>query len=516
MRSDDLRVELRRRSEWEAFELGRVMLRCWWRPVFRAWLLTYGPVALLAIALSGSWPLLAPLALWWVKPFFDRILLFVYARCVFGASPTAGDVWRAIPGLVRHSGLLAGLTVGRLSPIRSLLLPVWQLEEQRGAAARERARLISRRPWLHAAWLTMACATAALILTVSFVLVCQALVPQGQEGAFSWRAWSTGDLGRPALVLMLLFTAIADSIVEPLYVACGFSLYLNRRSDLEAWDVEIGFRSLAARLSRREGAKAGLAAALLTVVAVALGGASPRAQAPSAAPDPSARGPREVIQDVLRDPVFGVERDVVEWRPKAQETPEAEAPFWMRRLSGAVDAAAGAIRWLVWPAGILVLAWIIRRVSAGRIGVTRPVREPLPDVVFGVDVRPASLPDDVAGQARALIERGEITAALGLLYRGALSALVHRRGLSVGAGDTEEDCVRRSTLVLGAAGQAFFGDLVGCWQLAAYAHRPPSGSHAASLCDGWRVHFDPAADPPVSDSRLSAPPSAGVDPKGGR
>jgi hypothetical protein len=25
---------------------------------------------------------------------------------------------------------------------------------------------------------------------------------------------------------------------EPIYVACGFSLYLNRRTVLEAWDIE--------------------------------------------------------------------------------------------------------------------------------------------------------------------------------------------------------------------------------------------------------------------------------------
>ena len=34
------------------------------------------------------------------------------------------------------------------------------------------------------------------------------------------------------------------SAIEPLYVACGFALYLNRRTQLEAWDIDLAFRRL--------------------------------------------------------------------------------------------------------------------------------------------------------------------------------------------------------------------------------------------------------------------------------
>ncbi len=43
----------------------------------------------------------------------------------------------------------------------------------------------------------------------------------------------------------MLFNLIALSIIEPLYVAAGFTLYLNRRTHLEAWDIELAFRSIA-------------------------------------------------------------------------------------------------------------------------------------------------------------------------------------------------------------------------------------------------------------------------------
>jgi hypothetical protein len=36
--------------------------------------------------------------------------------------------------------------------------------------------------------------------------------------------------------------AAAVGMLEPFYVAAGFGLYINRRVELEAWDIEQEFR----------------------------------------------------------------------------------------------------------------------------------------------------------------------------------------------------------------------------------------------------------------------------------
>ena len=36
--------------------------------------------------------------------------------------------------------------------------------------------------------------------------------------------------------------ALVVLFLEPFYVAAGFALYLNRRAELEAWDIEQEFR----------------------------------------------------------------------------------------------------------------------------------------------------------------------------------------------------------------------------------------------------------------------------------
>ncbi len=35
---------------------------------------------------------------------------------------------------------------------------------------------------------------------------------------------------------------IAVLIIEPFFVAAGFAMYLNRRAELEAWDIEQEFK----------------------------------------------------------------------------------------------------------------------------------------------------------------------------------------------------------------------------------------------------------------------------------
>ena len=354
MQLDQLRLHLRRRTEWEALELGRAMLRAWKRPVYRAWCGTFIPFAALATLALWPWPGVSGLVIWWCKPIFDRVLLYVYSQCAIGADPTIREVYRALPSILRRSGLLAWLTVHRLGPARSFLLPVWLLERQHGRAARARGRLLKRRAGSYAVWLTMTCAVMGVALYASQILVFEALVPIGREGLFSWDQWMSGSLNHTALVLLTLFATGAACVTEPLYIASGFSLYLNRRAELEAWDVELRFRSLAQR--HRETAETSVArTAAVVLLFLALGAATAYAQtaptidspdtstAPLGAPSPA----KKILLDVLRDPVFGVERESAEWRPRRAPGSNVAPtlPAWLLWIPAVVAAIAAAARY---------------------------------------------------------------------------------------------------------------------------------------------------------------------------
>jgi hypothetical protein len=99
------------------------------------------------------------------------------------------------------------------------------------------------------------------------------------------------------------------------------------------------------------------------------------------------------------------------------------------------------------------------------------------------------LPVDLTARARELALAGDVTAALALLYRGALVALVHGAGVPFKDGDTERDCLRRAGDTLQGIELAYFSRLVRSWQHAAYAHTAPHQDTVLGLCDQWPASF---------------------------
>ena len=156
------------------------MLQRWWRQVYLPHLLFAIPLMAAAIA-AGWWferAWVALLAIWWMKPAYDRVVLHVLSRAVFGELPTTRAVFGAAKEWLR-TGLFTALLF-RLWPdtSRSFNLPVRQLEGQSGRAGRERRAVLGRRIGSYATWLTLTClAIEILVLTGSFGLITELLPP---------------------------------------------------------------------------------------------------------------------------------------------------------------------------------------------------------------------------------------------------------------------------------------------------------------------------------------------------
>ncbi len=238
MRAEQLQLALRPRPAYDAVDLGVRMVQRGGRSLRRAFL----PLALLLVVACGATLELAPwlpsLLLWWLKPWLDRILLHVFARQAFGEETGFRDAWQArreAPWMP----LLARLTVWRLSFWRAYSTPVTQLEGQSGAARRQRLAAILR----HQRW--PAAMTQATFSWIELFLVAglMGLLPWMTPGldkldALHWLF--SGSLAATAVVFSLHAAAVL--FVEPFFVASGFTMYLNRRVELEAWDVEQDLR----------------------------------------------------------------------------------------------------------------------------------------------------------------------------------------------------------------------------------------------------------------------------------
>ncbi|MVF24377.1 DUF4129 domain-containing protein [Methylocaldum sp. BRCS4] len=499
MQLERLCLDLRRRTPWEALDLGLVVLRHWHRPVYRAWFATMVPFTLIVFLLLWQWPAVAAISVWWFKPLFDRILLKVYAEASFGRAPSTREIWRALPGLVRNSGLLMGLTLGRFSLARSFHLPIAQLEGQRGRAAAARRRVLDSKTRGCAVWLTYLCAHFSAFLQISLFLLIELFRPREVEPVFDWAALFHGESDAWLVVLSDLAYLAGETLIEPFYVAAGFTLYLNRRNELEGWDIELGFRRLSRRIeAESEGREETPRKAALMMACLCFAGLfwfqAPRevfADQPPASVAETGEAKR-AIREVLADPVFG--REVQDWTWRYRDS-ESESPSddsgalellktfaeWMAKAIRSLSFVAAAVL----AAGLIVLLYRYRE----RWLIRSPAVRSVPETLFGLDVRPDSLPADLVSAARRHLEAGEYAAALSLLYRGALVSLIHRAYVDFRPGDTEGNCLDRIRGRIDAAGERYFAELLLAWKLAAYAHAAPPVPQLADLCDRWSDHF---------------------------
>ena len=208
--------------------------------------------------------------------------------------------------------------------------------------------------------------------------------------------------------------------------------------------------------------------------------------------------PRTAVREVLAQPDFQTQKKVTRWRFK-WELPDFD---WFDDEPSRPASALSLpfLRVLAYGAAILAAAVLISVLARCGISNLGPAgsggRLPPPETLFGLDIRPESLPDDIPAAAWAFWEKGEPSQALGLLYRGALARLVQRDGAPVRASWTEGDCLRFVETTEERAGKGrvdYFTRLTRAWQSTAYAHRPPDRAAAEALVRHWNQHFGAAA-----------------------
>jgi len=457
-------------------DLGLTMLQRWWRQAYVPHLLVAVPLMAAAIA-TGWWferAWVALLIIWWLKPAYDRVVLHVLSRAVFGELPTTRAVFGATRQWLSSTGLFTALLF-RLWPdsTRSFALPVRQLESQSGRAGRERRAVLGRRVGSYATWLTVTClAIEILVLMGSFGLITELFLPaKASEGQGLLEAvFGNGeDTGHLFGFDDAFAYAAAVLLLEPYYVAAGFGLYLNRRTLLEGWDIEVALRRIAAKHAA-------------AVALVFCGMFAFWAPAPTLAQE---KDPKQEIAKVLEAKEFGYYKDVKRWQSRDQMNPEGTKQGWdLRWLRGAGAALAKAGEVLMWVgAGALIayaLWWAARMLPRFRGPPAEPYRPPA--ALFGMDLAPEKLPPDVGAAAAALAREGKLREALALLYRGALSELVHKRGVQLLASHTEGEAVRLARI-------PYFGVLVDTWQQCAYARRMPQAADVERLASDYRGAF---------------------------
>jgi len=242
MQIDAIALTLRPRSMWEGCDLGVRLLHFKMRSVYACHLAVAAPTFLLCLATYPLAPWLPALLIWLAKPWLDYTILFALSRALFGERTAPLDLWAARSRILRPH--LLALLLLRLSASRSFKLPVMQLEGLKGRAQRERIRQLTLRHRGVARAMMLAFVNAEFALCSSVLVLRILLAPHifGLAGG-----WLAGLAASQAGLISSIAYALAVAFLEPFYVAGGFGLYVNRRVELEAWDIEQEFRRAFAR-----------------------------------------------------------------------------------------------------------------------------------------------------------------------------------------------------------------------------------------------------------------------------
>lgn len=503
MELERITVALRPRTAREAVDLGAAMLRAHARAVWSAWFACSLPVVAVCIAAGWllQWPWLATLLIWWLLPLFDRVPLYVLSRAVFERAPR----WRETLRGQRQwpwGGTIAAVTWRRIDSHRTLRFPMELLEGLPSKQRRERWRVLRRPIGTDASALAFGCLELSVVLFVGMFLCVALFIPP--ELMPDWLRGSIGGVARrtPEVTGALIAATayVAWSAIEPLHVAAGFALYLNRRTQLEAWDVDLAFRRL-----RDHWLAAGRGAALLLALACLWphGAWAQRAEEPPVQIEHvfdqpvSAQDQRfaEASAEAFRDPRFGGERKEHRWVPREWSVKPKPVKIERMPFEGLGNAVAIGVKGLVAlvliALAVAVAIFLLRRARLPAVGVRSRHEATLETHLETIEAE-AHLPDDLAAATRRLWQGGRRREALALLYRGCAEAVAEALQTSVPADATEADCLR-SARRLEESRRRRAETIVRAWQYAAYADRYPRDEDFEQLLAGWPAAAGSAA-----------------------
>ena len=261
-------------------------------------------------------------------------------------------------------------------------------------------------------------------------------------------------------------------------------MYINARTKMEGWDVELVFRKMTQRIG-----------AMAICLIFCLGSFA-------SGQEDAEVDPQKVMQKVLQEDAFIIhtrtekryrykgrsssyERRDRSWRSGGRSSRGSRGSKGGGRAAGpGIDATF--LGWIALGAVVAYILYLLGRVLVDRYGKVREFHEPKAETVLGMSVSRKSLPKDLLARARELWESGDTRGSLALLYRGTLSWLIYQGGVSIRESDTEIDCLQRCSESEGGRERAdYFRALTSAWIKVAYGKEDLSEDEMRHLFDNW-------------------------------
>ena len=440
----DTPLTLRHRSRWEALDAGILL----WRNNFPFLLLFYAlPLWLCAFALRiipENFRYISWLALWLLKPLFERHALHVISVRFFEKGAGFKRLFRGLFKTLTR-GLAADLSWRRFSPMRGSMMPVRALEAPGFKQAIARRRVLKTGNMDFCSVLTAWSLIMEAVLLVSEILFVLITLEVLQPGLFS----SIKELIDEWEIYFYAAWCVNSMLMGSLYVCMGFTLYLNARVELEGWDLEILFRGLAEKTEKKSHAQK-LAVILFCVFLILPHGEILAQEDPSpvnytelelALPEDV---PLDSLQVILDSPDFGGERDG--WGIRLKHEPEKkprEKNININPLFEKIKQVFAIVLRILLAAVVVFLAVLIfinvRKFRTGKSLFKKSTSKGIIDDIHKKN------PNELLAKSQECFEKGLLKEAWGLCIAALFRALSVYRGIEFLPGATEYECLNKAS-----------------------------------------------------------------------
>lgn len=501
----DSAAVLRHRDTNEAVDLGVKMVQQWGASLWALWFIVSLPLALLCFILVLEGYFWGTLLFWWFKPIFDTPLLHYCGQRFFNPDVTTRSILKDVWPMLSKD-FFAKLMIRRFSITRSFDLAVSELEKLSGIPRNRRLNTLHRDSSATAIWLTLICFSLEFLLVLGALALAWLLLPEYAEGSvYLLDIIRSNSINITAFVLFYF----AHGLIAPYYVACGYSLYINRRTALEAWDIELVFKRMGAELATSTKRLLSVGAITLLIAGtywqsgpahadsnhIDASNQTNQVQQPAVEGYSTADSTHDILEITESDAFNNIQekeviRPIFKWDdPDLKPDESNELAEWFASLFSDLAPYFEIIAWALAAAGVLYLAFQLRHLVKG---VSRKdlAPQPLPPkVMFGLDVTGAQLPDDIVSAAQTAWQQKQHREAYSLLFRGALYHVIHVQQIPLQESYTEQECVEAVMGKEESVSALFFAQLTKQWQELAYGDKIPSQGNFESTCEAWSFHF---------------------------
>lgn len=519
MQIDKLCLDVYPRTSWQAIDLGCRMAVLWWWPLFRFTLCFTLPFFLIFSLLSLNWCIVL---FWLFKPWYERGLIYILSRRVFGETLSLMDTIKAMPSQI-YPLWFSSITWRRFSTSRAFDMPVTQLERLSGEARSQRLNTLHRAKDTNVTWWLIVCVHWEMIIVFAMYVLVLSLVPQGID-INVYDAMFTSE-GNEVLIASNIAYYIAIIIVAPFYVSGCFSAYLNRRVHLEGWDIELSFKRMAKRFAKTT---TSATHSLLLALGLSLGIGLMSGLAPTANVFASEQGTVEQLsaqigentqptpsntefeqdkQAILNDvdaivsnpPIVTIET-VTRWEWVGWEfnfdfemsAKENTDTHWLVTVVAFIAQFFEFILWGVFSIIIALFLWHARHNIAAIFTQQSPTTElnisTVPSFVK-LEEDSEQLLSDIPGSIRTLLDKKAYRAVLSLLLLASLPVLAHAYSVTFRRSMTEHECISVIAQATPENIASLMKQLVNMWIKLAWAHISPSKESIEALCNNWLELF---------------------------